>query len=158
MQRKMLGIYLLVAILILSSCKFYDEVQHTKEETTSSNVTKQIDTKAQVLKVYTDLWKNDENGWYVVPKNVQEFTIYAEVKNVDTVLFWLSETGTGTWSERQLIGYDQDGSDGFSLKWKFGNQELLDHILVQALGSDYSTMDDMTINVITSNLTGSIGE
>ncbi|NBI28150.1 hypothetical protein ERL59_04155 [Chengkuizengella sp. YPA3-1-1] len=106
-----------------------------------------MDIHAQLLKVYTDL--QEKEGWYVVPKNVHEMTIYANTKNVDTVLFWLAPTGTETWSERQLIGYDQDGSDGFSLKWEFGNQVLLNHILVQALGSDFYTMDDETINVIT---------
>ncbi|NBI30990.1 hypothetical protein ERL59_18730 [Chengkuizengella sp. YPA3-1-1] len=118
-----------------------------KETANLNNQPNQIDTHAQLLKVYTDLPENE--GWYVVPKNVHEMTIYAEAKNVDTVLFWLAQTGTETWSKRQLLGYDQDGSDGFSLKWEFGKQVLLDHIFIQALGSDFSTMDDATINVIT---------
>lgn len=70
-----------------------------------------------------------------------------EAENVDTILFWIAETGTGTWGERQLIGYDIDGSDGWSITWEFGDRKFHDHILVQALGSDFATQTSETINV-----------
>ncbi|MGM0884973.1 MAG: hypothetical protein ACQEXQ_28510 [Bacillota bacterium] len=104
-------------------------------------------TRAQLLRVYTDLHK--ESGWWVVPKGVKKMTIHAEAKNTETVLFWLIPTGTETWSERELIGYDKDGNDGWSLTWKFGNQRLHDHIHVQALGSDSSSQSNETINITT---------
>lgn len=114
-----------------------------------TNETQQMNTKAKILKVYTDIPL--DYGWYVVPQDVREVTIYAEVEHVDTVLFWLIPTGTETWSERKLIGYDQDGSDGFSLTWEFGDQILLNRISIQALGSDFSTMDYASINIVISH-------
>lgn len=105
------------------------------------------DTSTQLLRVYTDLPK--ESGWWVVPRGVSKMTIYAEARNTETVLFWLVPTGTQTWSERELIGFDKNGNDGWSIKWEFGNQKLHDHIQVQALGSDKSTQSNEIINIRT---------
>jgi hypothetical protein len=103
------------------------------------------DTRAQLLKVYTDLPK--ESGWWVVPRGVSKMTIHAKARNTETVLFWLVPTGSATWGERELIGYDKDGKDGWSVTWDFGSQKLHDHIHVQALGSDSSTQSNETINI-----------
>ncbi|WP_254639730.1 hypothetical protein [Cohnella sp. GbtcB17] len=104
-------------------------------------------TPAQLLKLDTDL--PTEPGWWVVPQGVEKMTIYAEAKNTETVLFWLIPTGTQTWRERQLIGYDKDGSDGWSLTWEFGNQRLHHHIHAQALGSDSNSQSNGVINIRT---------
>ena len=76
-------------------------------------------------------------------------TITVEAENVDVVLFWIAPTGTGTGLERELIGYDLDGSDGWSIHWKFGNRTFHDHITVQVLGSDYASQASETFNVHT---------
>lgn len=72
-------------------------------------------------------------------------TINVNAKNTETVLFWVIPTGTQTWGERELIGYDKDGRDGWSLTWEFGNRKFHDHIQVQALGDD--TISNAIINV-----------
>ncbi|SFK83530.1 hypothetical protein SAMN03159341_101807 [Paenibacillus sp. 1_12] len=145
MRNLTIGTYLLLIMLILSACTHVEAPQTQKGTAASSNKLEQVDTRAQLLKVYTDL--TEESGWSVAPKGVGTMTIYAEAENTETVLFWLVPTGTETWSERILIGYDKDGSDGWSLVWEFGNRSLHDHIYVQALGSDSSTQAAETINV-----------
>lgn len=104
-------------------------------------------SRAQLLRLYTDL--PQESGWWVVPIGVDKMTIYADAKNADTVIFWLIPTGTQTWGERELIGYDIDGSDGWSLTWELGNQRLHHHIHVQALGSDFDSQSNGIINIRT---------
>jgi hypothetical protein len=102
---------------------------------------------AEVVNIYTDLPKI--GNWWRVPKGVQKITIYVKAKNTETVLFWLIPTGSVTWSQRKLIGYDKDGSDGWALIWKFGNEPpLQDHIQVQAIGVD--TVSNWIINVTTA--------
>lgn len=91
----------------------------------------------------------EESNWWVVPENVSMMTIYAEAENTETVLFWIAPTGTETGSERKLIGYDIDGTDGWSYTWEFGSRTFHDHIQVQALGIDGSTQANMYINVHT---------
>ncbi|MNN46327.1 hypothetical protein D3C81_1607060 [compost metagenome] len=49
--------------------------------------------------------------------------------------------------ERELIGYDKDGSDGWSVTWNFGNRSFHDRIVVQALGSDGATQDKEIISI-----------
>ncbi|GED55620.1 hypothetical protein EDM54_25320 [Brevibacillus borstelensis] len=103
---------------------------------------------AEILHVSTDLPKI--GNWWRVPKGVDEMTIFVKANNTETVLFWLIPTGTQTWGQRELIGYDKDGSDGWTLTWKFGNRVLHDHIHVQALGDQ--TLSNSSINITTSFL------
>ncbi|MNH46099.1 hypothetical protein D3C79_1087500 [compost metagenome] len=70
-----------------------------------------------------------------------------EAENTDIVLFWIAPTGTETGKERTLIGYDVDGSDGWSYTWEFGDRTFHDHIQVHALGIDGSTQASDTINI-----------
>lgn len=80
-------------------------------------------------------------------------TIHAEAQNTETVLFWLVPTGTATWSERELIGYDKDGNDGWSVTWalrrtivgEFAIWQLLFSIEVTGrLVRKQRTSDDLT--------------
>lgn len=103
---------------------------------------------ARILNVSTDL--PEIGNWYRIPKGKEKMTINVEAKNTETVLFWLVPTGSKTWRERKLIGYDKDGSDGWSLTWEFGNEPpLQDHIHIQALGT--GSISDWIINVTTAN-------
>ena len=158
MQKKTIVMVLLLITLILAACNNEDKTQSeenmeikTKPSEgfeTSSNLSedsKMIDNSVKISKVYTDL--EVENGWSIVPENVREMTITVEAENVDSVLFWIAPTGTGTGLERELIGYDLDGRDGWSITWQFGERTFHDHITVQALGSDYSTQTSETLNI-----------
>jgi len=94
-----------------------------------------VPSAPEIIKVYTGI--PEEGNWVRVPKGTEELTIHVKAINTETVLFWLIPTGTQTWSERKLIGYDiQNGKDNkFSITWKVPKQ-LHDHLKVQALGEN----------------------
>lgn len=138
-------IFLLVTLtlmLILSSCS-NNEIS-LSEETAEY----QTNRSAKILNVRTNLAKED--NWWIVSENMTDMTITVDAENTDTVLFWIAPTGTETGKERTLIGYDVDGSDGWSYTWEFGERIFHDHIQVQALGMDGSTQASETINVHSS--------
>lgn len=114
-------------------------------EAVSTNQSENIDNTARILKVDTNLKK--DHVWHYVPEGVSSMTITVEAENVDTVLFWITETGTETWTERTLIGYDTDGSDGWSITWEFGERIFLDHLTIQAIGSDFVSQATESINL-----------
>lgn len=134
-RMNVMGLCLLITLL-LSACN---------NQQTLSEQPPIMDEKAEILEVSTDLPKNA--GWWIVHQDVNTMTIRVEAKNIETVLFWITPTGTETWGERELIGYDKDGSDGWSLTWNFGDRSFHDRIDVQALGSDGATQDKETISV-----------
>lgn len=144
MKRNLIIVCLL--LVILSACN-NDGAIKLHKKMTLPNQSEQNDRRAQVLKVYTDL--PQESGWWIVPRDINTMTIFVEAKNVDTVLFWIVPTGTETWGERTLIGYDKDGSDGWSLTWEFDNRTFHDRICIQALGCDGFTQSIETIKVTT---------
>ncbi|MFJ8063923.1 hypothetical protein ACIQYS_04770 [Psychrobacillus sp. NPDC096426] len=145
MRKNAIVVFFLLIILILTACNNVDENQPVESVDASTDQSDSPDDKAQILKVDTDLEVKD--GWHIVPTDVNTITISVEVENVETILFWITPTGTGTWGERTLIGYDIDGNDGWSIEWEFGDRIFHDHITVQALGSDGATQTKETINV-----------
>ena len=140
-MRKNISFSFLLLMLILSACN--NEEENSPEDA----LTNQSDREhsAQILKVETDL--EEENGWLIVPKGTSTMTISVEAENVETLLLWIVETGTGTWGERTLIGTDIDGSNGWALKWEFGERIFHDYIVIQALGSDGVTQAKESVNV-----------
>ncbi|MED4654571.1 hypothetical protein [Bacillus pseudomycoides] len=106
-------------------------VQHVQEPT------------PQIIKTYTNI--PEINNWVSVPLGTEEVTIYVKAKNTETMLFWLVPTGTATWKERKLLGYDTNGTDGWSLKWNIKGKVLHNHIHVQALG--YTSISNDLINI-----------
>ncbi|WP_252501786.1 hypothetical protein [Sporosarcina sp. Marseille-Q4943] len=148
-MKNALAVFFLLIILILSACN--DVVDNEPEESIDAS-TDQIhgrDNKARILMVDTDL--EVKNGWHIAPEGVSTMTISVEAENVETILFWITPTGTGTWGERTLIGHDIDGNDGWSIEWEFGDRIFHDHITVQALGSDFTTLASETLNVHSVN-------
>lgn len=139
MRNKATLLCLIMVMIILSSCSNGETPQ---QEGISEQ---QNDTRANILNVSTNLTK--ESNWWVVPKGATTMTINVEAENTDIVLFWISPTGTETGKERTLIGYDVDGSDGWSYTWDFGDMTFHDHIQVHALGIDGYTQASDTINV-----------
>lgn len=124
---------------------FTEKYQPGESIDDSTNQIETRDHKAQILKVDTDLEK--EHIWHFVPEGVETMAISVEAENVEAILFWISPTGTETWGERTLIGYDLDGSDGWSITWEFGDRIFLDRITIQALGSDGDSQAKETINL-----------
>ncbi|WP_456279121.1 hypothetical protein [Bacillus sp. AK128] len=93
----------------------------------------------KVLSISTD-YPNDGN-WIQIPKGTKEITFEVKAANTETVLFWLIPTGTQTWAERKLIGYDikeNEYDHDFSLTWKIDIPDLHDHLHIQAIGDGVS--------------------
>jgi hypothetical protein len=103
-----------------------------------------IDTPSQplnpnILSISTD-YPNDGN-WIRIPKGTKEITFEVKAENTETVLYWLIPTGTQTWTERKLIGYDikeNQNDNSFSLTWKIDKPYLHDHLHIQAIGEGVS--------------------
>lgn len=103
-------------------------------------------SKPDIKNLYTD-YPVDGN-WVQIPKGTKNITFYIEAKNTETVLFWLIPTGTQTWTERQLIGYDireNHTDNNFSLIWNIDKPFLHDHLYIQALGEDAMEQDAINL-------------
>lgn len=78
-----------------------------------------------------------EGTWVKIPKGTKIVTMQVEAENTETVLFWIIPTGTQTWTERKLIGFDLKGNEydtNFSLTWNINKPYSHDHLYIQALG------------------------
>jgi hypothetical protein len=129
------------------ACANVGETYIKSENGLSTSLEGKNGTVARISKVCTDL--SEDAGWWVVPKNENKLTIFVEAENADTILFWITPTGTETWVDRELIGYAKDGGDGWSFTWNFGERSFHDHITVQVLGDDFISLATDTINIIT---------
>lgn len=93
----------------------------------------------RILNISTD-YHNDGN-WIQIPKGTKEITFEVKAVNTETVLYWLIPTGTQTWTERKLIGYDikeNQNDNDFSLTWRIDKPYLHDILHIQALGEGVS--------------------
>jgi len=91
----------------------------------------------QIISINTDF--PEVGGWVQIPKGTERITFSIEAEHAETILFWLIPTGTQTWSERKLIGYDireNESDKSFSLTWNIDKPYLHDHIYIQAIGDD----------------------
>lgn len=129
--------FFLIMSLILSACSYSAEPQEPQAQ----------DKRAQIVEVTVDLPHNE--GWWFVRDGMKSMTLQVKALNTETVLFWVVPTGTETWGERQLLGYDLDGSDGWSFTWNFGSRSMHDRIVVQALGSDHTSQAQEMVLVTT---------
>ncbi|WP_262173663.1 hypothetical protein [Saccharococcus sp. Marseille-Q5394] len=101
-----------------------------------------------IKRIYTDYPK--DGIWVLIPKGTKQITFYVEAENTETVLFWLIPTGTQTWTERKLIGYDirENPTDSnFSLTWAIDKPYLHDHLHVQALGDEILEQDIINLSM-----------
>ena len=103
-------------------------------------------SKPEIKRVYTDFPK--EGTWVQIPKGTENLTFHVEAENTDTILFWLIPTGTQTWTERKLIGYDirvNETDNKFSLTWNIDKPYLLDHLYIQAIGDGIVEQDEINL-------------
>jgi hypothetical protein len=78
-----------------------------------------------------------KENWVEIPKGTKNITFNVKANNTQTVLFWLIPTGTGTWNQRKLIGYDiksDEQDNSFTYTWSIDQSLLHDHLYVQAIG------------------------
>jgi hypothetical protein len=61
-------------------------------------------------------------------------TIHAQVRDATQVWFFLVPTGTDTWSNRNSIGVDRSGADGWSVRYPYADEPLWSHLVVVASG------------------------
>ncbi|WP_240793471.1 hypothetical protein [Psychrobacillus vulpis] len=111
-----------------------------------SQVSPITSSKPEIKSIYTDYPK--DGIWVQIPKGTEKITFHVEAENTETILFWLIPTGTQTWTERKLIGYDiQENQidNNFSLTWNIDKPYLHDHLYIQAIGKEIVTND--TINL-----------
>lgn len=104
--------------------------------------------KPSIKRIYTD-YPNDGN-WVQIPKGTMNITFYVEAENTETVLFWLIPTGTQTWTERKLIGYDirdNPTDHNFSITWTIDKPYLHDHLHIQALGEEILEQDSINLSM-----------
>ena len=99
-------------------------------------------SKTEIKNIYTDYPK--DGTWVQIPKGTKKITFHVEAVNTETILFWLIPTGTQTWTERKLIGYDireNETDNNFSLTWNIDKPYLLDHLYIQAIGEEMVEQD-----------------
>lgn len=99
-------------------------------------------SKPEIKSINTDYPK--EGIWVQIPRGTKKITVHVEAENTETILFWLMPTGTQTWTERTLIGYDTRKSqtdNNFSLTWTINKPTLYDHLVIQAIGDEKVEQD-----------------
>ncbi len=103
-------------------------------------------SKPEIKSIYTDYPK--DGTWVQIPKGTKKITFHVVAENTETILFWLIPTGTQTWTERKLIGYDsrENQTDkNFSLTWNIDRPYLYDHLYIQAIGDDRVEQDEINL-------------
>lgn len=104
--------------------------------------------KPEIKCINTDYPK--DGMWVQIPKGAEKITFHVESKNTETVLFWLIPTGTQTWTERKLIGYDireNQSDNNFSLTWNIDKPYLHDHLHIQAIGEGIVANDIINLSM-----------
>ena len=132
--------YLLLLSLLLTACTSEDSAKNHESEDVQRN-----ESAPMITSIKTNFPENE--GWVVVPAHSSDLTVTVEATNAETLLFWSVPTGTETWGERELIGYDTNGNDGWKITWNIAGKSLHNRLVVQALGSDGKTITDETINI-----------
>ena len=99
-------------------------------------------SKPDIKSIYTDYPK--DGAWVQIPRGTKKITFHVEAENTETILFWLIPTGTQTWTERKLIGYDireNQTDNNLTLTWNIDKPYLNDHLHVQAIGEEIVEQD-----------------
>jgi hypothetical protein len=131
---------LLLLFLLLTACASDAPAENHDTEVMLTNETLPI-----ITNVKTNFPKKE--GWIIVPTDSTELNVTVEATNAETLLFWAVPTGTETWGERELIGYDTNEDDGWKITWDIAGKSVHHHMIVQALGSDGKTITDETLNI-----------
>ncbi|MFE6078228.1 hypothetical protein ACFVQB_27610 [Paenibacillus sp. NPDC057886] len=133
-------ISILLFFFLLTACTSKDPAENHDTDAIPKN---------EATPIITNVETNfpEKEGWIVIPTDSTKLDVTVEVTNAETLLFWAVPTGTETWGERELIGYDTNGNDGWKITWNITRKSLHHHMIVQALGSDGKTITDETINI-----------
>lgn len=105
-------------------------------------------SKPEIKSIDTDYPK--DGNWVRIPKGTKKITFHVEAEYTDTILFWLIPTGTQTWTERKLIGYDireNQTDNNFSLTWAVDKPYLHDHLYIQAINDEFVEQDSINLSM-----------
>jgi hypothetical protein len=75
-----------------------------------------------------------EGGWHQLPDGAGTVVLSVQASNAQRVRFVLTPTGTGTGPYGRLLGEDRDPRDGFTLTWRYPDESLSAHLVIQATG------------------------
>jgi Immunoglobulin-like domain of bacterial spore germination len=75
-----------------------------------------------------------EGGWHELPDGAGTVVLSVQASNAQRVRFVLTPTGTGTGPYGRLLGEDHDPRDGFTLTWRYPDEALSAHLVIQATG------------------------
>lgn len=88
---------------VVTCCNSFNSIQTFQNQ-------KAVQAPPNIISIATNYPK--KGTWVQIPKGTKKITFNVKAENTKTVLFWLVPTGSGTWSQRKLIGYDIKEDDG----------------------------------------------
>jgi hypothetical protein len=97
--------------------------------------------RPRILSVTTSPALPKQGHFLRLPAGAGTLTFRVRAVNTQRVRFYLTPTGTGMFTENQLIGQDTNGRDGWTLAWRYPDQALLAHLTVKAIGSGGTSPD-----------------
>jgi hypothetical protein len=91
--------------------------------------------RPRILSVTTTPTLRRDGGFLVLPPGAGAITFKVRAVNAQRVRFLMGPTGTGVRDLARLLGEDTNGRDGWSLVWRYAqDQQVLDYLYVSAIG------------------------
>jgi hypothetical protein len=95
--------------------------------------------RPRILSVTTSPTLPRDGGFLRLPAGAGKLLFQVRAVNTQRVRFLLSPTGTDT--AARLLGEDTNGSDGWTLAWRYPDQALTAHLTVKAIGPGGTSPD-----------------
>jgi hypothetical protein len=74
------------------------------------------------------------DGWLVLPDGAGTLKIRVKATNTERVRFTLAPTGTDSGPYTRVLGQDTTAGDGFTLTWRYKDENVLGHLGIRAIG------------------------
>jgi hypothetical protein len=103
--------------------------------------------RPRILSVTTSPTLPRAGGFLVLPAGAGTLTVRVRAVNTQRVRFYLTPTGTGMFDQRQLIGQDTNGRDGWTLAWRYQDEPMLAHLSVTAVGANGTSSPWVTLGL-----------
>ncbi|MCM3390658.1 hypothetical protein M3649_21480 [Ureibacillus chungkukjangi] len=89
-----------------------------------------------------------KNGWVCIPKGEIDLSIEVRAENTSKIFFYLTPTGTNTFSKRKLIASSEEENGIFKINHTFNkNESILYHLSVDAVGKNGQSTSDILFNI-----------
>lgn len=93
-----------------------------------------VPTSPRIVSVSTQPKLQSNGGWLMLPPGKGEIQINVSAKSATRVKVFFVPSGTDQRKNARLIGEDNDGKDGWFVRWQFPNEDIMGYLLVQAVG------------------------